>query len=125
MEPLIIQSTFNTPNVRLNHRTNKFMIQGASLPENIRDFYNPIIEWFQHYMANPNPETIIELDFNYLNTASSKMMTDILRMLDEYHTKGIAIKIHWYYDLEDAEIKEFGEDLEEFFGIPFDFVLKD
>ena len=34
------------------------------------------------------------------------MITDILRMLDEYHSQGIDIKIHWFYDLEDAEIKQ-------------------
>ena len=123
MEPLIVQSTTNTPAVRFNPQSNKFQLSGVSLPENVMEFYQPVLDWLMEYFNSPNPESIFEFKFSYLNTASSKMVSNIFKILDEQYTEGQKISIAWYYDLEDAEIREFGQDLSEMFEIPVEFLI--
>ena len=125
MEPLIIQSTTNTPAVRLNKANNKFLISGVSLPENVLEFYEPIIDWIVMYFDNPNPDSVFEFKFNYLNTASSKVVSNILQILDEQYNNGLKVSIAWYYDIEDAEIKELGQDLSEMMDIPMEFLVRE
>lgn len=125
MEPFIVQGTTNTPTIRLNHRSNRFIFEGVSLPENIVEFYQPVFDWIEEYFENPNPDSVFEFKFHYLNTASSKMVSNIFRILDDHYKKGINISVAWYYDMEDTEIKEFGDDLEEIFDIPMEFLIKE
>ncbi len=125
MEPLVIQSTTNTPAIRLTPSNNKFIISGVSLPENVLEFYEPIIVWITEYFKNPNPETVFEFKFNYLNTASSKVVSNILQILEENFQNGVNVSVAWYYDLEDAEIKELGQDLSEIMDIPIEFLVTD
>lgn len=123
MEPLIIQGTTNTPAVRFNKQNNKFFISGVSLPENVLEFYQPVIDWIETYFASPNPETIFEFKFSYLNTASSKIVSNILQILDEHHIKGVKVSVAWYYDFEDAEIKELGQDFSEIMDVPMELMV--
>lgn len=123
MEPLIIQSTTNTPSVRFNTSLNKYVLTGVSLPENVLEFYQPIIDWINEYFENPNDESVFEFKFNYLNTASSKIISNILQILDEHYRKGLNVSVSWYYDFEDAEIKELGQDLSEIMDIPIEFLV--
>jgi hypothetical protein len=60
-----------------------------------------------------------------LNTASSKIVSNILQILDQEYTKGINVSILWYFDFEDAEIKELGQDLSEMMDIPMEFLASD
>ena len=125
MEPLIIQGTTNTPSVRLNKNLSKFLISGVSLPENVLEFYDSVITWIIKYFDDPNPETVFEFKFNYLNTASSKIVSNILQILDEQYSNGIKVSVAWYYDLEDSEIKELGQDLSEMMDLPMEFLLRE
>jgi len=125
MEPLIIPSTTNTPTVRFNHKVNKFLISGVSLPENVLEFYQPVIDWIEVYFKNPNADTVFEFKFSYLNTASSKIISNILQILDEQYLQGVKVSVLWYYDFEDAETKELGQDLSEMMDVPMEFLVSE
>lgn len=125
MEALIIPGSTNTPNVKLNHRTNRFEIGGTSLPENVLGFYTPVMNWIKEYLENPNPETIFEFRFSYLNTASTKIISNIMRALNDAYKDGNNISIVWYYDFEDAEIKELGLDLSELLDLPVQILVNE
>ena len=49
MEPLLIDSTEDSPYVELNLTTNNFIISGKSRPENTGKFYAPIISWVNKF----------------------------------------------------------------------------
>ena len=74
MDNLFVEATDITPMVEFNKLTNTFKIVGKSLPEDVKNFYTPIIQWFDAYTSEPNPETNLFLEFEYFNTASSKMI---------------------------------------------------
>jgi len=120
MGAIIIEATRDTPGVILDPDNNKFEMNGKSLPEDVGSFYDPILEWIEGYSENPNEETIFEMKMNYFNTASSKMLLDILFALEEMAEDGKNIKINWHYKENDEDMKEAGEEYEDIVEIPFE-----
>jgi hypothetical protein len=106
MKPLIIEPKIDSPKVVLDKERNIFEIKGKSLPENVNVFYQPIIDWFTEYFKNPNPETIITIQLDYLNTASSKAILSLLLVFEEALKKGSNIKVRWYYEEDDEDMKD-------------------
>lgn len=43
----------------------------------------PILEWLNPYAKDPLPETELTFKFTYFNTASSKLILDILTVLEK------------------------------------------
>lgn len=72
MEVISIKGTQETPEVLLDSSKGIFDISGKSLPEDVKEFYNPLLRWFDEYAKNPNNQTILKIKMDYFNTASSK-----------------------------------------------------
>ena len=83
MEALIIAKTDDTPQVHLDKTSGKFEFSGKSLPEDVSSFYKPIFDWLDAYSKNSNDSTIVEFKMTYFNTASSKVILDVLMKLEE------------------------------------------
>jgi hypothetical protein len=122
MSKLIIESTPDTPYVLLDKNSGKFEIKGSSLPSNIFDFYKPILEWFKEYTREPNHETHLELTFDYLNSSSTKMIHNIISLLEIIQNNGMKVGVIWFYEFGDLEMKEMGEDFAMACKVPFRFV---
>lgn len=122
METIKIMGTEDTPNVILDRKTNVFEISGRSLPEDSGLFYEPIIEWFEEYKKNPNPNTVITFKLIYFNTASSKLILDILTVLEEIHSSGNPVIIKWYYPEDDEDMQEAGEEYSDIIDLPFEHI---
>lgn len=124
MEIISIPETEITPHVELNKEQGIFIIEGKSLPEDVKDFYSPVIEWFDQYQKDPNEETLFVLDFEYFNTASSKMILILLSKLREVHKSGKRVSVTWKFPQYDVELEEAGEEFSELLNIPFTFIPK-
>jgi len=75
-------------------------------------------------MKNPNKTSLFEFDFEYFNTASSKMILIIMNRIKELFKKGYEVQIVWKYPQQDAELEEAGEELAELISVPFKLVPK-
>ena len=124
MEVLNVSETEITPRIELDKEKGIFLIEGKSLPEDVKDFYNPVIEWFEEYKTIPNDDTHIVLDFEYFNTASSKMILILLSKLREVQKSGKRVNVTWKFPQYDVELEEAGEEFSELLNIPFNFVPK-
>jgi len=122
METLSISATEITPNVTLDKDSGLFVIQGKCLPEDVKSFFNPIIEWFDDYLMDPNDNTSIVLDFEYFNTASSKMILIILSKLRDIQKMGKSVGVTWKFPQYDVELEEAGEEFSDLLNIPFSLV---
>ncbi len=122
MEPLRIEKTKDTPFVCFDKGSNRFEISGASLPANIFEFYNPVLDWLNEYCESPNDESNLKLKFEYLNSSSTKMMLNILQVFDKIMQKGFKIIVNWYYELGDEEMKEMGDEFASSCDLPFNFI---
>jgi hypothetical protein len=113
METLAITGTEDTPNVVFNPTENQFILSGRSLPEDVTSFYQPVMDWIEQYAENPFP-IVLETKLEYFNTASSKVILDIFMRLEEIKQDADCdIEIKWFYDENDEDMEEAGEEYKE------------
>ena len=122
MEAYTIKGTYDCPEVTLDKENNLFEVSGRSLPEDVVTFYEPMINWLNEYMEDPNPETIFDFKFIYFNTASSKVILDILTLLEEMIENGHKASVRWHFAEYDEDMQEAGEEYAEMVDVPFDIL---
>lgn len=121
-ETFYVEATQSTPAIKLDKENSKIEMSGRSLPENVKEFYEPVINWLNDYVKAPNDKTKIVLNFEYFNTASSKMIMDILEKFKKIQEQGKEIDVDWCYIEEDDDMLEAGEDYSEITEVPFNFI---
>ncbi len=114
--------TDDTPSVILDAENEIFEISGRSLPEDVTAFYDPIINWLDEYSSSPNAKTVFTFKLVYFNTASSKLLLDILMKLEQMHEDGKDVMVRWYYPEDDEDMQEAGEEYADIVDVPFEQV---
>ncbi len=122
MEIIKINATEDTPKVILDHVNRVFEISGRSLPEDVVVFYQPVMQWLDELERNPVENMELSIKLEYFNTASSKLILDILLKLEGILQKGTPLKVRWYFLSTDSDMKEAGEEYSEIVGLPFEIV---
>ncbi|TRX70668.1 DUF1987 domain-containing protein [Carboxylicivirga sp. M1479] len=122
METIIREGSPKTPFVRLDGDNGVVEIKGRSIPENSVDFYKPIIDWLEKFGGEPSDETNVNIQLEYFNTSSSKCILDIFKRLELIHKKGNPVEINWYYEEDDEDMFEAGEDYQSIISIPFKMI---
>ena len=121
MRNLRIKGTEDLPSVEFSE-TGKLFMGGASLPENPKEFFDPIMDWIEEYKNKVSTSTQIEFSFNYLNTASTYMMARIVGSLRDIKKSLSKVNVTWYYEPGDLDMKELGSELLEFSDVEFSIV---
>ena len=119
MEPIKIAGTEDTPTVTLDKDKDLMEISGRSLPEDVASFYDPILNWLDEYSQDPNEKTVFNFKLVYFNTASSKLLLDILMKLEEMYEAGKDVTVVWHYPEEDEDMQEAGEEYADIVDVPF------
>lgn len=117
MEIINLEGTEDTPKIFLDKGNGIFEISGRSLPEDSAEFYQPVLDWIAAYGEDANPETLFTFKLEYFNTASSKLILDVLCALEEVS----GVSIDWYFHEDDEDMEEAGEEFSELVEIPFEF----
>ena len=75
MTSLVIEGTDLTPSVRFHPGKKEFEISGESRPENVRKFYEPVMEWMDEYKKylevnkpGPGEKLVFKFKFQYFNS---------------------------------------------------------
>lgn len=123
MEIIKIKGTEDTPSVILDKEQNLFEISGRSLPEDVSMFYEPILSWIDQYAEAPNETTVFNFKLEYFNTASSKVILDILLKFEEIHENGNKVVVKWHYREDEEDMLEAGEEYADIVEIPFEYVI--
>ena len=122
MSVIKIQGTDDTPTVTLDKENNIFEISGRSLPEDVVVFYKPILEWLDDYKNDPLDKTVFNFKLEYFNTASSKLLLDVLLKLEDIHNDGHDVLVKWHYPDDDEDMEEAGEEYSDIVEVPFEQV---
>lgn len=120
---LKLKGTKDTPQVVFDASKNKFSLSGRSLPEDAVEFYQPIIEWLESYVKDPNPSTEFRIELEYFNSSSLKQIVLLLGILEEIIKTGKEIKVIWCYNENDDLMEEKGNDFKNMFTIPFELIV--
>lgn len=117
MDILNIKATDDTPEILLDKENAIFEISGRSLPEDAVEFYRPALEWIDRYKKEPNSKTEFVLKLEYTNTASSKLIQDVLLSLENIP----GARVVWCYREDDDDMEEMGHEYSEIIDLPFEF----
>lgn len=120
METLLIEQTDDSPKVILDPVDKLFEISGKSLPEDVLEFYQPILDWLNAYRKEPDAKTVFSVRLIYFNTASSKMIMDIFLIFEEMVEEGHDVVIKWHSHQRDEDMQEAGKEFEEMITVPFE-----
>ena len=109
----------DSPEINFNPDSGNFEMKGKSLPEDVSTFYDPVISWLEDYAKDPAEKTQVNVMLTYFNTASSKLLLDMLMIFEEIHEKGKDVVINWFYPDYDEDMKDAGLEYAEMVDIPF------
>lgn len=93
---------------------------GRSSPENSLGFYEPIRTSLSRDMKTDSLDIRIKME--YFNTSSSKCLYDILKEIKYLSDQGKDVNVRWYYETDDEDMMEAGEDYSDLLGLPFVFI---
>jgi len=122
MELVNIEGTPKTPTISLNSETGTIEIKGRSIPENSIEFYKPIVDWLDEYAKAPKEKTVVSIQLAYFNTSSSKCILDVFKKLENLKKGKNDGVNNWYYEEDDEDMLEAGEDYESIIKVPFKMI---
>lgn len=122
MESITIEGTPKTPTVSFDSGSGKVEIKGRSIPENSIEFYKPLVDWLEQYSSQPYSKTEVNIQLEYFNTSSSKCILDVFKKLESIFKNGHEVLINWYYEEDDEDMLEAGEDYQSIIRIPFKMI---
>jgi len=122
MEPINIEGTAKTPTVKFDSTTGIMEIKGRSIPENSIEFYKPMVDWLDEYANSSVDQTVVNVQLEYFNTSSSKCILDVFKKLEAINKGGSKVLINWYYEEDDEDMLEAGEDYESIIRVPFKMI---
>ena len=122
MELLLITGTEKTPTVKFDALNGLIEISGKSIPEDTYEFFKPLNERVDKYIQTPQKQTIVNINLEYFNTSTSKVLFNVLKKLEKLHEANSKVIINWYYEEDDEDIQEAGEDYSSVIKIPFNMV---
>ncbi len=117
---LIIQPRIDTPRIVFDNLTGDMTIEGKSFPPDVTTVFSGALNWIDEYMEHPASKTVLSLKLDYFNTASSKIIMDILYKMEELHKKGNDVLIKWIFPEDDDDMQETGMEYSEIVEVPFE-----
>jgi hypothetical protein len=121
MENLIIKATSKTPEVEFFFN-GRIKIKGRSIPEDASIFFDKLQSWVFQYCLNPQEDTEVDIELEYMNSASAKSLLQMLSELTEVTKKGKSIHVNWYYESGDDDMVERGEYFEKILKYKFNYI---
>ena len=123
MDNIFIEGTDRTPEVDLNFEQGVLTISGRSITENPISFYKKNEDHISTYSKNPKPKTTFKVVMEYFNTSTSKCLVDIFKLLENLQSSNNQVLIEWFYEQDDEEIMDSGEDYKDIVDMPFEIKL--
>lgn len=112
LQTVNITQTDTTPEIRLYPEKGKIFITGACLPLSPTTLLDPILEWLNLFGHLGKSSLTVYFKLDYFNTYTTKFLVKFIQHCNALTKKGKEIKIYWYYEIDDEEMKEFGEYLQ-------------
>jgi len=121
---LIIEKTPKTPQIELKYSSGELSLTGRSLPENATRLYEPVLNWINQYVIQPQPVTNLRLRVEYFNTSSSLWISKIMKTLTRINNPDYRLMVHIYIPLEEYDDMKLYPDARDSFS-PITDILQD
>jgi len=122
MNGYFIKATQVTPSVYFNTGKGILDIRGKSCPENPLKFYNHLVDSIESYGKDGAKSLTVNFALEYFNTSSSKCIYLMFKKVNEIRTdRSMEVVINWYYEEDDEDMMEAGEDLCYYFNFEVNY----
>jgi len=118
MDNVNIESSTTKPGIIMDAVSGICEIAGVSMPEDVRLVYSPVFKWLEDFKDSEMSALTFNFRLVYFNTASAKIILDILTFLDNTSKQGKTITINWYYKENDLDMEEAADDYEDMISLP-------
>jgi hypothetical protein len=125
MDNLHLEGSAKTPEVYFDTVSGILLLRGRSIPENSIEFYKPLNDWIDNYSQEPNENTSIDIKLEYFNTSSSKCILDLFKKLERLNNGTTKVSVNWYFEVDDEDMAEAGEDYQAIIKLPFSMIEVD
>jgi len=99
--------------VDFDFAANVFTLSGRSFPENVPEFFGPLVDKLkEHFAAQKGQSIIFNFSLVYFNSPSAKYVLGLFDLLDKTAEAGNEVKITWACE-EGDDMQEMGEDMAE------------
>ncbi|MFP3859194.1 MAG: DUF1987 domain-containing protein [Bacteroidales bacterium] len=122
MDNLRIEKTLKTPAISFDAKSGKLAIIGRAIAENPEEFFSDVLQWIRDYFQNPQPFTQIDIQLEYINSASSKYLLELLNLLQEQYQKEVKFDVNWYYEEDDESLLELGKHYQSILDLPIKLI---
>ncbi|MGL1862665.1 MAG: DUF1987 domain-containing protein [Pseudodesulfovibrio sp.] len=113
MQDIYLPATETTPEVSFNFERNDFLLRGASYPEDPMKTYGPLFDALKPHLKAVQSDLLFTFELTYFNSSSSRIILQLLSLLEEAAAAGTKVNIVWKYEEEDDNMEELGEDFSE------------
>ena len=104
--------TLKTPEVTFDDITKTIAIAGRAYPEDLRKFWDPVIEQLEEIIS-ANPKVTFAFDLNYHNSGSTRIILNLIRFCESDAAAHCAVTMLWHFDADDEQTEEKGHDYQE------------
>ncbi len=121
MESFLIEATKATPLVKFDKEKNYLVFKGQSYRENMTAFYRPVLSFLDELiLLNTRMQNtfIVSFYLSYCNGVTLKCIFSILEKIKDIYKNGQAVSVVWFYEEDNENMFENGEDYKEVFNIP-------
>ena len=125
MDKLLYEPTKTTPWIFFDPQEGILELKGVCSPECATVFFDGLFRAIDDFISQGGKSLKATFDFVYFNTSTSKCLYIILKKAKGYHNAGHEVKINWFYEENDDEMKEVGEDFADLLDLPFHICEKE
>ena len=114
MDNIRIEATERTPEIDFSFADNTYALRGESYPEDINDFFGPLVDSLEKHLSNTGEEDVtFDFELIYFNSSSAKIMMILFELLDDAARRGNRVSINWIYEHDDDNMQDLGEEFGE------------
>lgn len=119
MNPLILEPTKTNPYICFDPVSGLYEMSGKSFSENPQEIFNIVFKWLDNNLTMINHKMEINIQADYFNSVSKRLLLKMLRIFETHFTIGKNIEIIWIFS--DEEVENDGIIFSQLISIPFKF----
>jgi len=110
------------PAFKIEAEKGYFEISGSSTPEDVVSAYEGFIKRLGDFLDLPKRKVEVCFTLQYFNTASSRIILNILSMLENYKNDNNGdVLATWFYHADEEDMEEAGMEFQDLVDVPFQF----
>jgi hypothetical protein len=120
---LHIPETRSTPEIHFDEANGIYLIRGRSIPPDASSHFHPLDKWVENLLRVGTSQPItLKIRLEHLNTGTIRSLLTIFSKLLRIREKGTQVNIEWYYNEDDEDLIDKGEEMSLILDVPFRYI---